>query len=66
MCVVQVQAKQPVHEKSWTEPTNQTFPGHDVTELEDGSADSRALPGSTENASRQATAFRDFASIDAK
>lgn len=62
MCL-QVQAKQPVHEKFWTEPSNQTFFGCDVMEFEDGSADSRVLAGSTENASKQTIAFRDFTSI---
>lgn len=55
-----VQAKQSVHEKFWTEPSNQAFLGHDVMEFEDGSADSRALAGRTENASKQTIAFRYF------
>lgn len=63
MLCLQVQAKQPVHEKFLTEPSNQAFLGHDVMEFEDGSADSRALAGSTENASKQTIAFRDFRSI---
>lgn len=62
MLCLQVQAKQPVHEKFWIEPSNQAH-GHDVMEFEYGSADGRALAGSTENASKQTIAFRDFTSI---
>lgn len=60
---LQVQAKQPVHEKFWTEPSNQTFLSCVVMEFEDGSADSRVLAGSTENTSKQTIAFRDFTAI---
>ena len=60
MLCLQVQAEQPVHEKFWTEPNNQAFLGHSVMEFEDGSADSRAPAGSTEDASKQTLAFQDF------
>lgn len=52
VCCLQVQAKQPIHEKFWAEPSNQAILGHDVMEFEDGSTDRRALAAGTENASK--------------
>lgn len=52
MLCLQVQAKQPIHENFWAEPSNQASLGHDVMEFEDGSTDRRTLAASTENASK--------------
>lgn len=52
MLCLQVQAKQPIHEKFWAEPSNQAILGRDVMEFEDGSTDRRTLAASTENASK--------------